>query len=191
MKGAISISQIGRIPAIAAPTAAPTKPASEMGVSRTRSGPKRSSNPRVEPKALSATSSPRIKVLGSRSISSLSAARIACKKVSCAIDVAPTNRETRTSLLLDPQILAGFGRLGHRALAGELDCGLDLVASLPGDTLEFLALDQSGAEHLLLQRDNRASRLPSRDFLLGAVAAGDKGLLADHMSLPSVGFAFK
>ena len=35
------ISTIGRIPASAAPTAAPTIPSSEIGVSRIRSGPKR------------------------------------------------------------------------------------------------------------------------------------------------------
>ena len=35
------ISTIGRMPARAAPTAAPTMPSSEIGVSRIRSGPKR------------------------------------------------------------------------------------------------------------------------------------------------------
>ena len=36
------ISTTGRMPVSAAPTAAPTMPSSEIGVSRTRSGPKRS-----------------------------------------------------------------------------------------------------------------------------------------------------
>jgi hypothetical protein len=41
------ISTTGRSPMWAAPAAAPVKPASEMGVSMTRSGPKWSWNPRV------------------------------------------------------------------------------------------------------------------------------------------------
>ena len=41
------ISAIGRSPVIAAPIAAPMIACSEIGVSRTRSGPKRSNNPTV------------------------------------------------------------------------------------------------------------------------------------------------
>ena len=54
------ISAMGRRPVIAAPIAAPTIASSEMGVSRTRSGPNRSRSPTVAlntPPA-SATSSP-------------------------------------------------------------------------------------------------------------------------------------
>ncbi len=43
------ISATGRSPAIAAPTAAPSRPASAIGESITRSGPKRSCSPRVAP----------------------------------------------------------------------------------------------------------------------------------------------
>ena len=43
------MSTTGRRPPIAAPTAAPTKPASEMGQSMTRSGPNSSARPRVGP----------------------------------------------------------------------------------------------------------------------------------------------
>src|SRR5436309_2359043 len=49
-KSKIWISTTGRSPAIAAPTPAPTNVASEIGVSRTRSSPKRSRSPRVTPK---------------------------------------------------------------------------------------------------------------------------------------------
>ena len=41
------ISTTGRIPMCAAPAAAPTKPASEIGVSITRSSPNRAINPSV------------------------------------------------------------------------------------------------------------------------------------------------
>ncbi len=70
-KSANMISAIGRSPVIAAPMAAPRIACSEIGVSRTRSGPKRSSSPTVAlntPPA-PATSSPRNTTFGSRSIS--------------------------------------------------------------------------------------------------------------------------
>ena len=40
-------STTGRLPVIASPTPMPTKPASEIGVSRTRSGPNFASSPSV------------------------------------------------------------------------------------------------------------------------------------------------
>ncbi len=43
----VMISTTGRRPSIAAPMAAPTKPSSEIGVSRTRSGPNSASRPAV------------------------------------------------------------------------------------------------------------------------------------------------
>ena len=43
----VMISTTGRSPSIAAPTPAPTKPSSEIGVSRTRSSPNSSSSPAV------------------------------------------------------------------------------------------------------------------------------------------------
>jgi len=64
-------SAIGRRPVIAAPIAAPRIACSEIGVSRTRVGPNRSSSPSVALKTppASATSSPRNTTDGSRSIS--------------------------------------------------------------------------------------------------------------------------
>src|SRR5215472_184981 len=90
---------------------------------------------------------------------------------------------------LYPQILAGLGRIRHRALTGELDRRIDLFARLFDDPLKFVAFDQTGFQHLLLQRDNRASRLPTRHLLLGAITAGNEGLLANHVAFPSVGLA--
>ena len=49
VKSTYMISATGRRPVIAAPTAAPPMSASEMGVSRTRAGPKASYSPRVAP----------------------------------------------------------------------------------------------------------------------------------------------
>src|SRR6267378_4699229 len=84
MKSPNIMSTTGRNPVIAAPTASPVKPASEMGVSRTRSLPNSSTRPESTLKGVpaSATSSPMMQTLASRRISSASASRIACAKVS-------------------------------------------------------------------------------------------------------------
>ncbi len=68
---------------MAAPTPTPQKVASEMGVSRTRSAPKRSSRPWVVPKMppVRATSSPITNTAGSRSISWCMASLSACTNV--------------------------------------------------------------------------------------------------------------
>src|SRR5690348_9308367 len=78
------ISITGRMPVIAAPTPMPAKPASEIGVSITRSVPNSSTSPDSTLKGVpaSATSSPRIQTRESRRISSASASRTACAKVS-------------------------------------------------------------------------------------------------------------
>lgn len=73
-------SMIGRIPAQAAPSPAPQKPASEIGVLRTRSGPNSSISPLVHPKIppCSAISSPMMNTFPSRLISSAITSLIAC-----------------------------------------------------------------------------------------------------------------
>ena len=77
-------STTGRIPVSAAPTPAPTKPHSEMGVSRTRSAPKRSCMPSVARKTPPTlpTSSPMTKTVSSASISCQRASRTAWVNVS-------------------------------------------------------------------------------------------------------------
>ena len=73
------ISITGRRPVAAAPTAAPRKPISDIGVSRTRSGPKLSSRPVEVLKGPSAAamSSPNMTTSGSARISSAKAAATA------------------------------------------------------------------------------------------------------------------
>ena len=51
LKLTVMTSTIGRMPPIAAPMPAPTKAASESGVSRIRSGPNSSRSPRLTPNA--------------------------------------------------------------------------------------------------------------------------------------------
>src|SRR4029077_7526469 len=83
MKSPNMMSTTGRIPVIAAPTAKPVNPASEIGVSTTRSLPNSSTSPDKTLKGVpaSATSSPRIHTRESRRISSASASRIASANV--------------------------------------------------------------------------------------------------------------
>ena len=87
MKSQIWISTTGRMPATAAPTPAPTKVASEMGVSRTRCSPKRSRSPLVTWKIppISPTSSPMTNTRESRAISWWSASLRASLIASCRV----------------------------------------------------------------------------------------------------------
>src|SRR5688500_8254724 len=83
LKSMNCISTVGRIPMCAAPAAAPTRAISEIGVSTTRCSPNRDSRPSVTLKAppYAPMSSPIAKTLGSRSISSKWASRIASRYV--------------------------------------------------------------------------------------------------------------
>src|SRR6266852_9076424 len=84
MKSPNVISTTGRRPVIAAPTATPVNPASEIGVSTTRLAPNSSTSPERTLKGVpaSATSSPMMQTRESRRISSASASRTACANVS-------------------------------------------------------------------------------------------------------------
>src|SRR5579883_1386214 len=81
------MSTTGLIPVIAAPTAIPVNPGSEIGVSRTRSGPNSSTSPVSTLKTVpaSAMSSPQMNTVESRRISSESASRTASPKVNSRV----------------------------------------------------------------------------------------------------------
>src|SRR5713226_2909908 len=83
MKSPNIMSTTGRKPVMAAPTPTPVKPASEMGVSTTRSEPNSSTNPESTLNGVpaSATSSPKMHTRESRRISSASASLTACANV--------------------------------------------------------------------------------------------------------------
>src|SRR5579872_2154911 len=84
MKSPNMMSTTGRRPVIAAPTATPVNPASEIGVSTTRFAPNSSTSPESTLKGVpaSATSSPMTQTRESRRISSARASRTACANVS-------------------------------------------------------------------------------------------------------------
>src|SRR6266446_697117 len=84
MKSPNMMSTTGRKPVIAAPTATPVNPASEIGVSTTRRVPNSATSPErtLNGVPASATSSPIMHTRESRRISSASASRTACANVS-------------------------------------------------------------------------------------------------------------
>src|SRR5712691_8114815 len=122
------MSTTGRMPVMAAPSPMPVKPASEIGVSITRSDPNSSTSPlsTLNGVPASATSSPMRKTRWSRLISSASASRIA------------------SAMVIWRSAGEGLGKDMHRHLVGlgvgrverELDAVRDLRAHLFLDALE-------------------------------------------------------
>src|SRR5207249_1580103 len=101
MKSMNMSSATGRRPVVAAPTAMPMRPVSLIGVSMTRSAPKRPINPLVAPitppqassfcPAPPATSSPSTMTVGSCSIAWSSASLIACTNARLRLAMAPSS----------------------------------------------------------------------------------------------------
>src|SRR5690349_8530945 len=160
MKSPNMMSTTGRRPVMAAPTAIPVKPASEMGVSRTRSGPNSSTKPvsTLNGWPASAMSSPITSTRGSRRNSSASASRTACPRV------------ISRPLFSGIDILLHFvdGRIGgrggelHSLVDFRLHFGLHLIeAGAVGQLLR----NQPGGENL----DRIALAFPVLLFLLGPV----------------------
>src|SRR5580700_1065788 len=113
MKSPNMMSTTGRMPVIAAPTARPVKPASEIGVSITRCVPNSSTRPErtLNGVPASATSSPSMQTRESRRISSANASRTASAKVisRCAVIVSGIN------------VLLRFFRIWIRRFHGEFN----------------------------------------------------------------------
>src|SRR5215475_1089571 len=160
MKSPNMISTTGRIPVIAAPTARPVKPASEIGVSSTRFVPNSSTSPErtLNGVPASATSSPITHTVGSRRISSARASRIACASVSSrtatsGIDVLLHFTHVRISAI-------------HRELSRFLHLGLDLrIHPVEGFCVHTLLFDEPRAMH----RNRVMVRLPGLFLLLGSI----------------------
>src|SRR6202158_2359591 len=151
------MSTTGRKPVIAAPTPTPVNPASEIGVSTTRSAPNPSTRPESTLNGVpaSATSSPKMHTRESRRISSASASRTGCANVSSrsGIDVL--------FHLIDARI---------RRRNGEFHRGFHLSARLGGNLIEDCHVGMPLREQPFhMQLDRIALRLPVLLFLLRAV----------------------
>src|ERR1700693_6370860 len=158
------MSTTGRRPVIAAPTPRPVMPGSEIGESRTRSGPNSCTRPASTLKGVppAATSSPRMNTVSSRRSSSASASLTAWAKVSVRVRAAAS--------ALGEDIFGHLTRVGERRLEREGDPGLDLGARHVFDAFEVLVrrelvLLEPRAE----QRERVALAPPHLLLLLGAV----------------------
>src|SRR6185437_15317247 len=120
MKSPNIISTTGRSPVIAAPIPRPVKPASEIGVSITRSVPNSAESPERTLKTVpaSATSSPMMNTRGSRRISSASASLIASAIVSSR---GATDGSCRAVFISRVDILLDLVRIRVRRRYGELN----------------------------------------------------------------------
>src|SRR5579863_3087917 len=123
MKSPNIMSITGRMPVIAAPTAIPVKPASDIGVSSTRLDPNSSTRPvsTLNGWPASAISSPKIKTRGSRRISSARASRMACAIVSSRTAVAVSSPLFASSI----DILIHLVGTGIRGIESELHGAID------------------------------------------------------------------
>src|SRR6185369_2440110 len=164
MKSMNMKSTTGRAPAMAAPVHNPTKPRSVIGVSRSRSGPKRSYSPRVVVKLppRAPMPSPTTKIDGSLAMASARTSRVASTNVISRMGGAPGFAVdiARGCCPVRP------GR-GLREFGGLFDHGFDLGV----DGFEVGGRGGALRAHPGLQALERIARLPGLDFLHGPVAA--------------------
>src|SRR6185436_14786025 len=181
------MSTTGRMPAIAAPTARPVNPASEIGVSMTRSLPNSSTRPFTTLNGVpaSATSSPRSTTLGSRRISSASASRIASAKVSSRTAV-PDGSGLLAVTVSGIDVLVHFAWIRKRRVQRELDGGIHLDGHFALDAIQRRLIGQAFRdERCGEQRDRIALRHPALLFdLRPVVVARD---VADMVTAKPVG----
>src|SRR5579875_1724738 len=158
------MSTTGRSPVMAAPRPIPVKPASEIGVSITRSGPNSSTSPLRTLKAVpaSATSSPMTNTVGSRRSSSANASLIAWPSVTSRIP---------TAVALGVDMLAHLGRVGIRRLEGEVDTVAHLRHHLLLDPLQTCRVHPRFQQPPGQQPDRIALVTPDPLLLPGAIGS--------------------
>src|SRR5467141_1530253 len=157
MKSPNMMSTTGRSPVMAAPTPTPVKPASEIGVSTTRSPPNSSTSPErtLNGVPASATSSPKMHTCESRRISSASASRTAWANV---------NSRSGIHMLLH------FFYVGVRAVDGKLHRRFHFRSYVRRDPLQRRGIRVPLIEQpLRMKLDGIAIGLPVLLFQLRAV----------------------
>src|SRR6516165_10795144 len=180
------MSTTGRRPVMAAPTARPVNPASEIGVSITRSVPNSSTRPDNTLKGVpaSATSSPRTKTRGSRRISSANASRTASANVSSRT-VVSTTPASGPALGID--VLFGLVRTGEGSSQGKLNRRLNLRLDLRVDLLETRRVGEALFDEPIGESlDGIALGHPALLLLPGAIVAVE---VAHVMAAVTVGVA--
>src|SRR5262249_51358009 len=177
-------SMIGRRPAAAAPTPAPTNPASEIGVSRTRSGPKSGKRLLVAPKEPPMTFSrspppPAPPTTSSPITITLSSTSMACRMASPMASIierarsAPTTiSDPRLNALLGVGIAGDLGRIRERARAGELDGMVDRGVDLGLERPQLVGRRVALVEEPPSQERKRIERAERLTLLVVPIAIG-------------------
>src|SRR6516164_7560069 len=168
MKSMIMISATGSIPSIAAPMAAPTIPASEIGVSSTRSWPYFVDSPAVGPDAPgSAMSSPSRNTRSSASnawaSARLSASRIVISfsSMAASLDGEPDRGRIHVSVeLFDRRGVGVHDRLQRR---------FDLGQRTFGDTAQFLIGTNAAVDEVASEPRHRVGGLGRGQLVFGYV----------------------
>src|SRR5919197_3718477 len=182
------MSTTGRMPVMAAPTASPVMPASEIGESMTRSGPNSSTRPDSTLKGVpaSATSSPRMKTRSSARISSARASFTAWENVSSR----PAETGSSTSAALRVDILVNLPGVRVRGRQPELHAGGYLVLDLLFQALKRLAVRSCALQDPVAEQPHGVTvGLPVLFLLLRPVVRTVH--VPDVVAEPAIGHAFE
>src|ERR1700712_4005887 len=145
MKSMIMISATGNIPSIAAPMAAPTIAASEIGVSKTRSWPYLVDKPAVGPDAPGSAMSSPSRNTRSSVCSAWSNARFSASRIVISLSSMPLHRELDRGCV---HVAVEF--VGRRRIRGHygLQCGLYGRQRLGVDPVQLGLGAHSGLEEV-------------------------------------------
>src|SRR3974390_2080609 len=166
MKSMIMISATGSIPSIAAPIAAPTIAASEIGVSSTRSWPYFVDKPAVGPDAPgSAMSSPSKNTLSS-ALSASSSARFSASRIVISFSSMPSHREfDRGRVDVAVEFVDRCGIRAHHRGQGALHGRRPLAV----DAVELVLTANTGLGEVLAEPRHRIGCQRRRQLILGNV----------------------
>src|SRR5580693_7744562 len=166
MKSMIMISATGSIPSMAAPIAAPTIAASEIGVSSTRSWPYLVDSPAVGPDAPgSAMSSPSRNTLSSACSASSSARFSASRIVISLSSIISTSSDRELDRGCVHVVVEFIGRRGRRAHHLAQRCRQRLVV----DAVELVLTADSGVGKVAAESGHRVGLQRCRQLLLGDI----------------------
>src|SRR5262245_31558881 len=174
------MSTMGRIPVIAAPTAIPVKPGSEIGVSSTRSFPNSSTRPvrTLNTVPASAISSPQMKTRASRRISSAMASLTASPSVSSRV----------ATIVSGIDIVIHLVRSRVRGIRRELNSPIDLGLDFVSNGIQLSAIREFlFDEPITEQLDRIPLGLPQLLLLLRAVVLAVD--IAHVMSVETISLA--
>src|SRR5690242_4484122 len=182
MKSENWISSTGRMPVSAAPTAAPASPSSLMGVSITRSGPKRFRRSPDTPKAppYTPTSSPNRNTRGSASIACASASRIAS-----AYDSSFVSATGRAASSIGIDVSRQLRRIRIGARLREFERLVDLTSRCLFNGRELRCFHTALRHQFGFEEPDGIALAPGIDFVLGTVEIA----IALRMAAPAIRLA--